>query len=108
MSKASILMDRVLSEMESRKLYAYYRTRVHNKLEEIPDYHNPQKVISVMETWNRNNGTEENDTVTIEVDVPISKYANRRVLRIRVPKNASDRVISKRIDELEKFVKEAF
>lgn len=107
MSKASELMERVLSKMEERRMYAYYKNHVHSKEEVIPEYHNPSKVLGCMETWNRNNGTEENVTVTIEgikTNDP-SWLGGIRVLKVRVPKNASDKVIDKRLDEVEKWLR---
>ena len=106
-SKASELMEKVLSRMEERKLYPYYKNGIHNKKEEIPEWHNPERLLCVGETYRRN-GTEENVTVTIEGNVPIpgSEWGlMMRDFKIRVPKNASDKVIDKRLDEVEKFVR---
>ena len=106
MSKASELMERVLEKMEERKLYAYYKNRVHSKTEVIPEYHNPEKRIDVEETWNRNNGTPENVTVTIEMSELLPGWSCfRRTLKVRVPKNASDKVIDRRLDEVEKWLR---
>lgn len=98
-------MERVLDRMEQRKLYAYYKDHFHDKKEEIPAYYNPDKLIDVEETWNRNNGTPENVTVTIDCSERTSEYSARRVLKVRVPKNASDKVIDRRLDEVEKWYK---
>ena len=106
MSKAGELMERVLSKMEERKLYAYYKNGIHNKGEEVPAgfSYTDEKHLSVMETY-RSNGTEENVTVTIEGCIRLSDYSSRRVLKVKVPKNASDRVIDRRLDEVEKWFK---
>ena len=105
MSKASKLMTRVLSRMEERKLYAYYKNRVHDKTETVPEYHNAERELDVMETY-RSNGTSENVSVTIWGSVPYGNFGCYKiVLKIKVPKDASDRVIDKRLDEVEKFVR---
>lgn len=102
MSKASELMERVLSRMTERNLEAWYINGIHSKSaqnEELPDKH-----LNVSETY-RSNGTEENVTVTIEGAVRISEYSSRRTLKVRVPKDASDRVIDRRLDEVEKWLR---
>ena len=105
MSKASKLMERVLDRMEERKLYAFFKNNVHDKNEEIPEYYNPERRLSVNETY-RSNGTSEDVTVTILGCVPCSKWGTMQIaFKIKVPKDASDRVIDKRLDEVEKFVR---
>ena len=108
MSKSSELMERVLSRMEERKQYPFFKNHIHDKHEEIPAWYNPEKQLHVMETY-RSNGTEENVTVTIEGYVPIPGGSfvglTQRVFKIKVPKDASDRVIDKRLDEVDKFLR---
>ena len=102
MSKASELMERVLSRMEERNV---------QDSNEPEGFDHPvfdamnigDKYIRVYETG-RHNGTEENVTVTIQCLIKISEYSSRLIQKIRVPKNASDKVIDKRLDEAEKWL----
>ena len=96
MSKASELKSRVLARMEQRGLTAYK----HNEV--VLDR---ERYLAVHETF-KHNDAEENVTVTIYCCVPFGGYAYRVISKIRVPKNASDKVIDKRLDEAEKFLKE--
>lgn len=57
------------------------------------------KYISVHEVY-RSNGTEENVTVKIDVLECDGERSGRRVGFVKVPKNASDKVIQKRISQV--------
>lgn len=47
----------------------------------------------------RNNGTYENVTVTLEVIEALNDIGcGKRIAKIKIPKNASDRVLNNRID----------
>lgn len=50
-------------------------------------------------TVNRHNGTDENVSVDINVEMKTSGSGSQRLFRVRVPKNASDKVINNRIDK---------
>lgn len=97
MSKASELKARVLARMEQRGLTAYRYNEV------VLDR---ERYLAVHETY-KHNDADENVTVTIYGCVPFGGYAFKIITKIRVPKNASDKVIDKRLDEAEKFLKEA-
>lgn len=63
----------------------------------------------VHETYRRN-GTAEDVTVTIEI-FEVTKmdsgrvYGSKRINKIKIPKNASDRVLKNRIDRAEELLK---
>ena len=103
MSKASELMERVLHRMEDRNIVAYYQNGIH--INWVKGEKPPEKHLNVSETY-KHNATEENVTVTIEGSVRISEYSSRRTLKVRVPKDASDRVIDRRLDEVERWLGE--
>lgn len=46
----------------------------------------------------RNNGTYENVTVTLEVIEALNDRCGKRIVKIKIPKNASDRVLNNRIN----------
>ena len=65
-----------------------------------PDYIHPEKGIGVEETWRRNHSHEPNVTVTIYVFQKCGKSSNRVVGKVKVPKDASDKVISSRVTKI--------
>lgn len=108
MRKVNELMERVLNRMAERNLFPYYVNGSHHGIERFTE--NDGKIIQVAETF-RMNGVGsglENVTVTIKVyraemsaiygNVPCALYP---VLKVKVPKDASDKVIDRRIDQVE-------
>ena len=57
-----------------------------------------EKYISIRTVY-RSNGTEEDVSVKIEVYEKINKYSSKRIESIKVPKDASDKVINNRIEK---------
>jgi len=107
MRKVNELMERVLNRMAERNLFPYYVNGSHHGIERYTE--NDGKIIQVAETF-RMNGVGsglENVTVTITVyraersaiygNVPCALYP---VLKVKVPKDASDKVIDRRIDQV--------
>ena len=108
MSKVAELMERVLNRMAERNLFPYFVNDSHRGIEHFTE--NDSKIISVKETFRMNgvgNGLE-NVTVTIKVyraersaiygNLPCALYP---VMKVKVPKDASDKVIDRRIDQVE-------
>ena len=92
------LIERVKSEFESR---GFSFERMGN------DYITPHKMVTgtrfihLEPTW-RHNGTEENVTVTIsvlEVEKVWSEHSGAltRLVKVKTPKDASDKVIANRV-----------
>ena len=108
MRKVNELMERVLNRMAERNLFPYYVNGSHHGIERFTE--NDDKIIQVEETFRMNGVASglENVTVTIKVyraewstiygNVPGALYP---VLKVKVPKDASDKVIDRRIDQVE-------
>ena len=92
------LTERVKSEFESNGFK--FKAQGSNYYTEH-EWKEGERLIGIKPTW-RHNGTEENVTVTItvlEIDKIWSKTSGRYKLpiNIKVPKNASDKVIKNRV-----------
>ena len=98
MSKASELKKQVLSRMEERGI-----TANDNYVKNWHDFEIGHRFLFVEEVYRRN-GVEENVTVKIYVTEKISEYTEKIMTTVKVPKNASAKVIDRRIDEAYAFL----
>ena len=102
--KASELKERVLNRLEERGLNVG-----------LIDFRFVEGFtggnhIAVREVWRRN-GTDENVSVDIDYYVSLGKISDysesfKSVGSVRVPKNASDKVIDNRIDKFMEIMKQ--
>ena len=104
-SPAFILMERVINEMGKREIEPYYIMGIHiptaceNDNKTWFDIEIGKKYIGI-NTVSRHNGTAANVTVEIAVSEKTSKLSAKRLCIVKVPKDASDKVINKRIDKI--------
>lgn len=103
MSKANELMARVIDRMTARGLNPCFVNYMRKKDRPFTEING--KRVNIAET-RRRNGTEEDVTVTLEVDIQLeSEFGTRkRIFKIKVPKDASERVIDKRLDKVEEIL----
>lgn len=102
MSKATELVNRVIDRMGERKIPVTNNGNMYER-SDFDDLSIGEKFVRVYETG-RHNGTEENVTVTIYCLIKITEHSMRRVKQIKVPKDASEKVIDKRLNEVEAFL----
>lgn len=96
------LLERVLEELQKRGVDPYYINSVH-----VPQAYDKEQSLGEvgqtyigLETVYRNNGTEQNVSVKIHRNVVTGKTSARRTISVKVPKNASVKVINNRIDKV--------
>ena len=108
MSKASELLDRVLYRMGERNIFPYYVNGYHDENKRFTE--NGNKIINVSETFRMNGVGHGMENVTVTINVYRAEreaiYGNKPcalypVLKVKVPKDASDRVIDNRIAKVE-------
>lgn len=90
------LLNRVVEAFRTRGIEPYWIEHQHKgwQLGELP----PELTIHVYQTFRQNHSRLENVTVTIEV-TRWNKTTGKRLARLKVPKDASDKVINNRIDK---------
>lgn len=108
-SPAFVMMERVINEMGKREIDPYYIMGVH-----VPAAHEGHNKdwndIKVSENYicvdcvYRHNGTGANVTVKISVCKKTSESTATRICVVKVPKDASDKVINKRIDKVVEYI----
>lgn len=94
-SKAMELLKRVVESAEARSLSFVFISRICNT-KEFDQIEIGGKYLAC-DTVCRHNGTSENVSVDIEVHQKTTDHDSRRLFKVRVPKDASDNVINKRI-----------
>lgn len=97
-SSAWDLLEKTVIELEKRGIEPD-TINGFGKREEWKEKGIGDKKLSI-ETVYRSNGTEEDVTVKLLVFEKITEYTMRRVAFAKVPKNASERVINRRIDTI--------
>jgi hypothetical protein len=110
MSKASELLERVLQNLDGRKLKPW--SVWHFKVNQCDFTCVNRKVIKVEETFRYNNVVNGLESVTVtlkvyELDQSILDGhcgSAKTLIKVKVPKDASDRVIDKRIDQIEAVI----
>jgi hypothetical protein len=100
MSKAHELLTRITAELTERgfQMNEWNDGRIMSTMIPRIEYVNGTRFINVEETY-RSNGTEENVTATISVSIADGIHSTRIVFKVKVPKDASDKVINNRIDK---------
>ena len=100
-SPAFALLERVVDEMGKRGADPYYIMGIHvsTAYESWFDICPQEKYLSV-NTVSRHNGTAANVTVEIAANIKTGRSSARRICVVKVPKDASDKVINKRIDKI--------
>lgn len=104
-SKAFQLLDRVFNALLQEGI-APLTVNCNGNAEEMAILYNNvgYKYISICTVY-RNNGTSENVSCKIELSEVISKGGSaRRFAEIKVPKDASDKVIKKRIEKAKELL----
>lgn len=98
-SAAFALLERVVNAMGEKGVDPYSVMGVHVPAahENWFDYEPSTKYIDVSMV-SRHNGTAENVSVKISLYEKTGKHSAKRIFEVKVPKNASDNVINKRID----------
>ena len=94
-SKAMELLKRVVESAEARSLSFVSISRIGNA-KEFDQIEIGGKYLAC-DTVCRHNGTSENVSVDIQVFQKTTNCGSRRLFKVRVPKDASDNVINKRI-----------
>lgn len=94
-SKAVELLKRVVESAEARSLSFVFISGLGNT-KEYEQIEIGEKYLAC-DTVYRHNGTNENVSVDIQVYQKTSNNGSKRLLKVRVPKDASDNVINKRI-----------
>lgn len=89
------LLKRVVESAEARSLSFVFISRICNT-KEFDQIEIGGKYLAC-DTVCRHNGTSENVSVDIEVHQKTTDHDSRRLFKVRVPKDASDNVINKRI-----------
>lgn len=97
------LLDRVLKCFKERNIEPYWIEHYHenSNWKTIPEF-----TLDVYQTYRINHHTLDNVTVTIEV-AKWNQYSGHRIAKIKVPKDASDKVINNRIDKAIECMKES-
>lgn len=92
------LIERTMKNFEERG-YVVKELSKANDWFTIGDYYKKkgERHISVSVTY-RHNGTAENVTVTMYIIETLNEYCGKYIAKIKIPKNASDRVLNNRID----------
>lgn len=100
-SPAFILLERVIKEMEKRGIEPHYVMGLHvpAAYERPIDINSIPKHISIT-TVSRHNGTEANVSVEIAVSEMTGRSTAKRTCVVKVPKDASEKVINRRIDKI--------
>ena len=103
-SPAWELLERVVAELEARGLDPHYINGIHvaqayDKNEDFSEAPIGSKHINVQTVY-RSNGTKENVSVKITVSAKVNYYSSLRSIQVKVPKNASDKVIKSRVDQI--------
>ena len=99
MKDVQILLNRVVKEIESR---GYELTFINYSLGGSRQL--KEKAIDVHETYRYNHSDKDNITVTIEVTTwNLNNLCGKRLFKLKVPANASDKVISNRVDKVIEF-----
>lgn len=98
MSAVNELLERTIEVINSKG----YKVDIvnHRIVDWTPGYIPHEKGIGIQETCRRNNRNEENVTVTIYVYQKNGSHSNRIIGKVKVPKNASDKVISSRVTKI--------
>ena len=101
MSQAHELLKRITAELTDRgfQLYEWNYGRMVGTRDPDLDYPAGVKHIFAQETY-RSNHTPENVTATITIEVTLNEHSSRTIFRVKVPKNASDRVLKNRVDKV--------
>lgn len=98
MKDVQILLNRVVKEIENKGYELTFINHSSNgrKLKE--------KTINVHETYRYNHSDKDNITVTIDITTwNLINNSGERRFKIKVPANASDKVISNRVDKVIEF-----
>ncbi len=104
-SPAFALMVRVIDEMGKRGFEPYYVMGIHIPTacdqvhENWFDIEAGKKYIGINTVY-RHNGTGANVSVEIDVSEKVGKFSAKRICVVKVPKDASDKVIGRRIDKV--------
>ena len=93
--KAMELLKRVIESAEARSLSFVFISGLGNT-KEFDQIEIGGKYL-VCDMVHRHNGTSENVSVDIQVYQKTTHYGSHRLFKVRVPKDASDNVINKRI-----------
>ena len=98
-SPAWALLERVIKALENESVDAYYVQHTH-----VPQAYDKETDIDTIGskylhvcTLHRHNATEANVSVRIDVVEKTGVWDYTRLARIKVPKDASDNVIKKRV-----------
>ena len=94
-SKAMELLKRVVESAEARSLSFVFISRICNT-KEFDQIEIGGKYLAC-DTVYRHNGVSENVSVDIQVCQKTTNHDSCRLFKVRVPKDASDNVINKRI-----------
>ena len=94
-SKAMELLKKVVESAEARSLSFVFISRMCNT-KDFDQIEIGGKYLAC-DTVCRHNGTSENVSVDIQVCQKTSNHDSCRLFKVRVPKDASDNVINKRI-----------
>lgn len=102
MNQVTELLDRVVEALRNKGIEPYFIDGVHKGwiAGEYPD----GIQLNVKQTFRMNNRDLENVTVTIEV-TDWNGRSGHMLARIKVPKNASDKVINNRIEKVLNLMK---
>lgn len=97
MNQVTELLDRVVEALRESGIEPYFIDGFHKGwiAGEYPD----GIQLDVKQTFRMNNRDLENVTVTIDV-VNWNGRSGHRIARIKVPKNASDKVINNRVEKV--------
>lgn len=103
MSKASELLKRVIEIANGRDLFPYFINGIHENDAEYTEIN--ERRFNVGEI-HKHNGTKENVSVAIEITELLESKFGTRIIRerIKVPADASDNVINKRLDKIVEFL----
>lgn len=93
------LLERTIDALRAEEHEPWYINGSHKSNGSFPE-ETPRKVIAVEETWRRNYKEEKNVTVTIYViEWNISCSSAKRTEKIKVPKEASEKVLKNRVEK---------